>query len=101
MIYFSTYAYGTQSYKRSKYYVLFISGFFDKAKKKILGDRVDEVISPNGEVRSSGDLSIILSGYDPSWWEDQELGMIFVSSPYFISLDHSLTMFLSENLLYL
>lgn len=51
-----------------------LKGFFDKAKKKILGDRVDEVLSPNGEGRTSGDLSIILSGYDPSWWEDQELG---------------------------
>ena len=49
-------------------------GFFDKAKKKILGDRVEEAVSPNGEVKTSGDLSIILSGYDPSWWEDQELG---------------------------
>ncbi|GFO21195.1 Rabenosyn-5 [Plakobranchus ocellatus] len=50
-----------------------LKGFFDKAKKKILGDRVEEV-SPNGEPRTSGDISIVLSGYDPSWWEDQELG---------------------------
>ena len=51
----------------------FISGFFDKAKKKILGDKIETEASSGGDPARREDLGG-LSGYDPSWWEEQELG---------------------------
>ncbi|KAH9512599.1 hypothetical protein Btru_038926 [Bulinus truncatus] len=50
-----------------------LKGFFDKAKKRILGDKVDVEVSQQGEVTKREELHG-LSGYDPSWWEEQELG---------------------------
>jgi rabenosyn-5 len=52
-----------------------LKGFFDKAKKKILGDKegntfVEQVPGSSAE----GGLNTMLSGYDPSWWESQEMG---------------------------
>ena len=47
-------------------------GFFDKAKKKILGDKQNDP-DHTGEPTRREELGG-LSGYDPSWWEEQELG---------------------------
>ena len=51
---------------------VFFVGFFDKAKKKILGDKPADS-DQSGEPARRDELGG-LSGYDPSWWEDQELG---------------------------
>lgn len=52
-----------------------LKGFFDKAKKKIMGDKETNPFNEQGS-SSSGESSQYggLSGYDPSWWEAQELG---------------------------
>ncbi|XP_059165514.1 rabenosyn-5-like [Physella acuta] len=49
-----------------------LKGFFDKARKRILGDRVESDVQ-QGEVIKRDELGG-LSGYDPSWWEYQEIG---------------------------
>ncbi|ESO90492.1 hypothetical protein LOTGIDRAFT_217928 [Lottia gigantea] len=50
-----------------------LKGFFDKAKKRILGDRENE-FGENSSSDSSPNLN--LSGFDPTWWEFQELGCV-------------------------
>ncbi|XP_005094166.1 rabenosyn-5 [Aplysia californica] len=52
-----------------------LKGFFDKAKKRILGDKLETELTPGGEPAKREELGG-LSGYDPSWWEEQELGAI-------------------------
>ena len=52
---------------------LYFQGFFDKAKKRILGDKPPSESSQGGEPSRREELGG-LSGYDPAWWEDQELG---------------------------
>lgn len=51
-------------------------GFFDKAKKKIMGDKdtnpfIEQNSSSGGDVTN---YSQGLSGYDSSWWEPQDFG---------------------------
>ncbi|XP_041350163.1 rabenosyn-5-like [Gigantopelta aegis] len=57
-----------------------LKGFFDKAKKRILGDKdLLGFSSPFGGQReddSSYFAASSVMGYDPSWWEPQELGVI-------------------------
>ncbi|KAL8621156.1 hypothetical protein ACOMHN_004827 [Nucella lapillus] len=52
-----------------------LKGFFDKAKKKIMGDKETNPFMEQG-TSSGGDgvYSSSISGYDPTWWEPQELG---------------------------
>ncbi|BFZ10752.1 hypothetical protein BsWGS_13791 [Bradybaena similaris] len=50
-----------------------LKGFFDKAKKKILGDRLEAEAATPGEFTKGEELAG-MSGYIPSWWEDQEIG---------------------------
>lgn len=53
-----------------------LKGFFDKAKKKIMGDKETNTCMEQGSSSGGdgGQLGTALSGYDPSWWEPQELG---------------------------
>ena len=55
--------------------MIYFIGFFDKAKKKIMGDKDTNPFLEHG-TNSGGDSGYngALSGYDPSWWEPQELG---------------------------
>ncbi|KAK7102506.1 hypothetical protein V1264_020714 [Littorina saxatilis] len=52
-----------------------LKGFFDKAKKKIMGDKETNPFMEQS-VSTAGDsgLGAVISGFDPSWWEPQELG---------------------------
>ncbi|XP_067684205.1 rabenosyn-5-like [Haliotis asinina] len=52
-----------------------LKGFFDKAKKKILGEKENEY-SSSVENQSGGNsyLSLLPFDSDSSWWEPQELG---------------------------
>ena len=51
------------------------AGFFDKAKKKIMGDRDTNPFSEQGSSNGGdGGYAMAISGYDPSWWEAQDLG---------------------------
>ncbi|CAL1539277.1 unnamed protein product [Lymnaea stagnalis] len=52
-----------------------LKGFFDKAKKRILGDKFEGELIQQSETTKREEL-VGLSGYDPSWWEDQEIGAI-------------------------
>ena len=55
--------------------LLFCTGFFDKAKKKIMGDKETNPFIEQGS-SNGGDSAFasVISGYDPSWWEAQDLG---------------------------
>ena len=61
--------------------LLLLSGFFDKAKKKILRDR-DVDSNPFSQQFSADDCEqmVTLTGYDSSWRKPQELGWSALSN---------------------
>ncbi|XP_076448016.1 rabenosyn-5-like [Babylonia areolata] len=52
-----------------------LKGFFDKAKKKIMGDKeTNPFIEQGSSSGGDGSYAAGISGYDPTWWEPQDLG---------------------------
>lgn len=59
-------------------------GFFDKAKRTFFKPKEDSAIVHQSGEHSPPEQLGGISGYDPSWWEDQELGKAWQRTCYIL-----------------